>query len=148
MAAMNLKSSFVNSLPTVAARGVVLAAAALALFIGVSLVLDPVGFQEAAGIPMPSDPRLASDLRGSGGVLVSAGLVMLSGAIWHRLWGAALVAGGAVYLSYGFARAVGMTIDGVAPQLSVAYTLVEFMIGGTLAWMAHRHAADEQGGAR
>lgn len=48
-------------------------------------------------------------------MLVSAGLVMLLGAIRRRLWGAALVAGGVVYLSYGFARVVGMTLDGVAP---------------------------------
>lgn len=148
MEAVNPKSSFVNSPATVAARGLVLAAAALALYIGVSLVLDPVGFQEAAGIRMPSDPRLASDLRGSGGVLVSTGLVMLLGAIQRRLWGAALAAGAVVYLSYGFARVVGITLDGVAPQLSVAYAVVELVLGGALAWMARRDATGGEGEAR
>lgn len=141
MAAVVNPSSFVESQVGLAGRAVVLVSAAVLLFIGASVVVDPVAFQGAAGIWMPSDPRLASDLRGSGGVLLSTGFVMLAGVFRRRWWDVALVAGGTVYLSYGVARVVGMALDGAAPGLSVGYAALEFMLGGALAWMALRRGA-------
>lgn len=139
MEARFIKSSFVGSVVPVAQRGFVVACAVLLLFIGASVVADPVGFEASVGIWMPSDPRLASDMRGSGGVLLATAGVMLAGVFRRRLWGMALITGGTVYLAYGLARVAGMALDGVMPGLSVGYAALELVVGGMLAWMAHRH---------
>jgi len=136
---MLTSSSKESAIPLVQ-RGFVLASAGLLLLIGASVVVDPVAFEASVGTWMPSDPQLASDMRGSGGELLATAFVMLSGVFRRSLWDMALITGGTVYLAYGLARVVGMAIDGVTPSLSLSYAALELVMGGVRGWMAQRGA--------
>ncbi|MGF1464778.1 MAG: DUF4345 domain-containing protein [Sandaracinaceae bacterium] len=119
--------------------------------IGLSLLLDPVGFEASTGLQLPSDPQLLSELRAPGAALAVAGIFMALGAARRRFTRSALALAAGLYASYGLARLVGLALDGGAVAAVMTAATVELVMGaaaiGRLVSTAHRdhQAADGVG---
>lgn len=112
-----------------ASRFLLVIAGLVASAVGAALLLDPVGFEATAGLRLPSDPALLSELRAPGGGLLASGLFMLVGAARRRYTRPAIAVAGALYLAFGLARLVGFALDG-SPGVSLAIvTALEIAIG-------------------
>ena len=83
-----------------------------AIAIGGAILLVPAAFYATYGIELGSDANLGSDIRASGGALLTTGLLMLAGLVVPRFTFASIVIAAAVFLSYGLSRLAGVAMDG------------------------------------
>lgn len=104
-------------------------AAAVALAIGLTLVIAPHALHGSNGIDLGTDANLLSEVRAPGAFLVVAGAVILAGALRSRLAGSATAVAAALYLSYGLGRAVGWALDGRPHESLVAAMVIEVVLG-------------------
>jgi hypothetical protein len=111
--------------------------------IGGALLVDPLGFEAAAGLSFQPSPEvvtvdLASELRAPGGALLVGGTLVGAGAFRPRyaelsLWTATLF-----YLAYGLSRFFGFALDG-APSSTMLGVAVSEVAVGTLCGLALFH---------
>jgi len=97
--------------------------------IGAALLFEPVAFEASAGIALPDDPNLTSELRAPGAALLGAGAFMLLGAFVRRFTRPALWLATGLYLAYGVGRLVGFAIDGLPGPTLAVVAAVELTIG-------------------
>lgn len=110
-------------------RVVLLIAASIGILIGLSIVLDPVGFHAKGGIAVPFDAALLNELRAAGGAILGVGLLALAGAFFFRLQTIALCASATAYTGYGLARLFGFVVDGVPGSALVWIAALELIVG-------------------
>ncbi|GAB1263038.1 DUF4345 domain-containing protein [Aurantivibrio plasticivorans] len=110
-------------------KGILVVAGVLAIAIGASILLNPIGFHASSGIQLPGDSSLLSEVRAPGGTLMVAGVLMTVGAFVASLQTMATVIGALVYLSYGVSRVLSMFLDGLPSDSLVAATAIELVIG-------------------
>ena len=101
----------------------------LAAGIGVGLLFAPAAFHGANGIEIGTDINLLSEVRAPGGVLLVAGVAMLGGAFARRFATLATAIGAAMFLAYGLARLVAMSLDGIPGPGLVTATVIEWILG-------------------
>ncbi|MFK8042956.1 DUF4345 domain-containing protein [Congregibacter sp.] len=89
---------------------------ALLAFIGGSLMFTPKSFLEDSGIVLQPEPSLMSELTAPSAVLIVTALLMIFAAFRARYSSLALLAGAAVYGSYGLGRVISMLIHGIPSQ--------------------------------
>ena len=106
-----------------------LVSGALLIFVGTSIIASPTDFYGSNNIDLGANVSLLNELKAPAGVLLAAGIFMIS-AIFGRgktdvaLWLAALI-----YLSYAVSRSVSMVFDGIPATGLVQATVLEAIIG-------------------
>ncbi|MEL6536851.1 MAG: DUF4345 domain-containing protein [Bacteroidota bacterium] len=117
-----MKSVFVQKL--------LLSIAGLAgLFIGLSLLFNPIAFEASAGIQIAQEPNILSEIRGMGGVILLAGAIAIAGLLAPRFRWTALFITSFYLLGYGLARLVSVFLDGVPSTVLVSAMSFEILLG-------------------
>lgn len=97
--------------------------------VGSGLLFTPVAFEASAGIFIKQDPSLLSEIRGSGGVILASGLLIIAGVFLERLQFLALSLTSLIYLAYGLSRMFSMAMDGMPSQTIVMVAILEVIFG-------------------
>ena len=97
--------------------------------IGAAMVASPAAFHASSGIVLGNDISLLNEMRATGGGLLGAGLFVLAGAVFTPLRFTALVLAGLLNMSYGLARLMSFSVDGVPANTLVAATGFELVMG-------------------
>ena len=100
------------------------------VYIGGSLLLDPVGFEASAGVDLPRDASLLSEIRAPGGALLIHGVLILLGAFVAELTFTSTLVATLFLLSYGLSRALGIVLDGMPSDPIFLAMLLELALGG------------------
>ncbi|MFW6201188.1 MAG: DUF4345 domain-containing protein [Gemmatimonadota bacterium] len=101
----------------------------LVIFGGWRLV-DPIGFYTFSGLALPDDAGLLSEVRGAGGIITVAGLVVGLGAFRHAWSRTSVVLAAVVFLSLGLARLAGIVLDGSPGAEVIQGMAIELVLGG------------------
>jgi hypothetical protein len=108
-------------------------AGSVGVFVGGSILADPIAFHAIAGIEVANQPALLNEMRAEGGAIAALGLLALAGAVFARIKGAASLATACVYLGFGLSRLVAFALDGVPNATLIAIAGFELLIGLTCA---------------
>lgn len=100
----------------------------LLLAIGGAILLAPHAFHGSNGIVLGDNPNLLSEIRAPGGLLAASGIMILAGAFRVRLRASAVQLTTLVYGSFGLARLVSMTLDGMPSSSIIGATLLELIV--------------------
>jgi|SRR5680860_118133 len=106
----------------------------LVIFGGWRLV-DPIGFYAFSGLELPDVAGLLSEVRGAGGIMMVAGLVVGLGAFRHAWSRTSVVLAAVVFVSLGLARLLGIALDG-SPGADVIKGMAIELASGGLALFA------------
>ncbi len=98
-------------------------------YVGFGLLFYPVSFEASAGLVLDDNVSLLSELRGIGGTLLLAGILIFSGAFVPWLTSHSLFLTVLIYLAYGLSRVYGMLTDGMPSQAFIGVTVAELAIG-------------------
>jgi hypothetical protein len=101
----------------------------LGVIIGGCLLFVPVTFEASAGIYISNDPSVLSEIRGSGGMLLGAGILIVSGSLIKSMTRVSLFLSTLFYLSYGISRVIGILLDGIPSNSIIQITIAEIIIG-------------------
>lgn len=108
---------------------ILIVSGAMLILIGISIIVSPADFFAANNINAGASISLLNELKAPAGLLLAAGIFMIS-AIFMKgkrdiaLWLAALI-----YLSYAVSRSVSMAVDGVPSSGLILATAIEAFIG-------------------
>ena len=119
---MNLFSKY-------ATKGLLLASGLLAAGIAATILFAPEAFYSAYGIDVRSNVNLANELKAPAGLLLGAGLLMLTGVFRARLTVLSLTTATVICLSYGLSRLLSMATDGFPNGGLVSAAILEIAIG-------------------
>lgn len=97
--------------------------------IGFALLCAPVAFEATAGIELPPDPSLLSEVRAQGGALLALSALVLLGAYVRSLTATSTLIAAVLYLSYGTSRVLGMLLDGPPSTSLFVATGLELVLG-------------------
>lgn len=101
----------------------------LLLVIGGSILLIPQAFHLVGnGIVLGDDPNLLSEIRAPGGLLAGSAVLILIGAFRSNLRSLAVVLTVLVYGSFGLARLLSLTFDGMPSAGLVVATVIELVV--------------------
>lgn len=109
-------------------KGVLLLSGSIVTGIGFAVLLLPDLFYVTNGIALGNDPSLLSEVRASGGVLVSAGGLIFSGLFISRLASTSLTFAAVLYGMYGISRLISMAFDGMPADGLVGAAVLELLI--------------------
>ena len=101
----------------------------LASGIGGFILFAPHMFFAQNNILLGDDPSLLSEIRGPGGVLLVAGLIMIAGSVLKRFTYAGLITATIVFGMYGASRFIGLVLDGSPSSSLVWAMIIELVIG-------------------
>ena len=101
----------------------------IAIGIGGALLFFPIPFQASAGIILDENIGLLSEMRAYGSLILSSGIIILSGAFTNRLLSLSIGLSCLFYLSIAVSRIISMVMDGIPTQTLVSATIAETMIG-------------------
>jgi hypothetical protein len=102
-------------------------------------LFDPITFFANNGLELTLDPGLLSEARGTGGVVVGLGLLVLRGAFSAEAVRTSVFAALVVFFGFASARLVGLVLDG-NPGDAVLTGIASEVIMGTLIGTAAAHA--------
>ncbi|MEL7297652.1 MAG: DUF4345 domain-containing protein [Pseudomonadota bacterium] len=112
----------------------------LLLAIGGSILLAPHAFYASNDIALGSNPTLLSEIRAPGGLLTATALLALISVVRRRLRAFAMPMLVLVYGSFGLARLVSITQDGIPANSIVSAMILELAvatIGVAILWRRH-----------
>lgn len=101
----------------------------LAAGIAATILLAPDVFYAGYGIDVSSDASLANELKAPAGVLLIAGLLMLTGVLRADCVRPSLAVGAVIYLSYGLSRLFSILTDGTPHDGLIMAAVIELVIG-------------------
>lgn len=110
-------------------KGLLLTSGVLAAGIAATILFAPNAFYSSYGIDIGSNVSLTNELKAPAGVLLIAGLLMLSGVFRAEFAATSLATATVTYLSYGLSRVLSMAIDGVPNGALVSAAVLEIAIG-------------------
>ena len=102
---------------------------AMLIAIGISITVSPVDFYASNNISPGSNISLLNELKAPAGLLLAAGIFMITATFMRSKTDSALWLAALIYLSYAFSRLVSMAFDGLPASGLVAATVVEAIIG-------------------
>ena len=113
----------------------------LLLFIGGSVLFNPVGFAAANGVDLEALPNALSEYRAPGGMLFASAVLMLLATVQTRFVKSGLSLAALIYLSYGGARMLGVLFDGMPSATLTQAMFIELLVGAiclaTVLWVQH-----------
>ena len=92
-------------------------------------LFNPITFYENSGLVLSNEAGLLSEARGTGGVIVGFGLVVLMGAFYQRLSYTSTIAAIVVFLGFGVARVIGFSLDGNPGEGVIQGIIFEIVLG-------------------
>lgn len=101
----------------------------IAIGVGGAILFAPETFYATNGIELGDNSSLLSEVRASGGALLSIGVLIMLGAFVAKLTFTSVVVSSLFYLSYGLSRILSMAVDGMPAQGIVQAAALEFAIG-------------------
>ena len=107
----------------------------IAASIGGTVLLNPAAFYAANGINLGGSVSLLNEIRASGGMLLAAGILIISGGLVERLRFTAVVVSTLLYLSYGLSRMLSFAIDGMPSEGLMQAAALEIVIGVVCVWV-------------
>ena len=108
---------------------VILAVSGLILLgVGSATLFAPEAFLGTSGINLGGQASLFSEIRAAGGALLLSGILILSGIFIPRMTFTSMVIAIAMFLSYGVARILSMSVDGLPDTAIVGATVLEMVI--------------------
>ncbi|MEM1203789.1 MAG: DUF4345 domain-containing protein [Acidobacteriota bacterium] len=110
----------------------------LLLGIGGGILLVPHAFHGTNGIVLGADPSLLSEVRAPGGLLTASAILILLGTFRRPLRSLAITLTVLVYGSFGFARLLGLALDGIPATGLVASTAIELIVAALGLWILRR----------
>ena len=124
-------------------RVVLALAGVMAVFIGGALLVSPHAFFAMNHIELGDDPNLLSEIRAPGGLLLTAGAIMIAGVAMRRLTPIGLVTAAVVYCSYGASRLLGILLDGAPSSSLIGAMMIELVVGVLTAVLVARADKNE-----
>ena len=91
---------------------ILIALALIAIVFGGWRLLAPVSFYDFNGLDLPPQPGLLSEVRGAGGIMLIAGLIVAMGAFSREWTRTALVLAFVLYSALVLGRLLGFVLDG------------------------------------
>ncbi|MEO0437021.1 MAG: DUF4345 domain-containing protein [Pseudomonadota bacterium] len=125
---------------SIVSRIVLAAAGALLAFIGMALLVAPIGFLEASSVPIEANPSLLSELSAPSGLLLLSGSVMLWGTVVPRWTGFGLLVGATVYGTYGLSRLIGFLAHGLPSNSLIVAAMLELGVALLLLGFGRRQS--------
>lgn len=110
-------------------KSILLLSGFIAAGIGGAILFIPETFHALNGIELAGQVNLLSEVRAPGGALLVCGLLIMSGAFFPGLAFTSAVLSALLYLSYGLARVLSMSFDGIPAEGLVQATVLELTIG-------------------
>lgn len=130
--------------------GYLILAGVILLFIGGSILAVPDSFFAGNGIALGDDANLRSEIRAPGALLAGAALVILAAAFRPTQRPAGVGLAILVYGSFGIARLISMTLDGMPSSGIIGAAILELVFAATggalLAVRRFGKGAARQGG--
>lgn len=99
------------------------------LFIGFSLLFQPITFEASAGITLAREPNILSEIRGMGGVILLAGVMACIGFFMPKWRWTALFITSFYLLGYGASRLLSVFLDGIPSPVLLSAMALEVGIG-------------------
>ncbi|MEM6867498.1 MAG: DUF4345 domain-containing protein [Cyanobacteria bacterium P01_C01_bin.121] len=100
----------------------------LLLIIGSNILLMPQSFYASDGVLLGNNPSLLSEVRASGGMLTGSALVIFAGIFRPTLRSLAMTLSVLIYGSFGLARLLSLTIDGMPSNNLLVAIVVELTV--------------------
>jgi hypothetical protein len=110
-------------------KGILMLLGVLLTVIGSWRLFDPIAFFENSGIVLNNDVGLLSEARGTGGIVLGFGLVVILGAFNRRLSYTSTIAAIVIFLGFGIARLIGFGLDGNPGEGVIQGLVIEFVLG-------------------
>jgi len=101
----------------------------IAAGIGGAILVMPAAFYASNGIDLGGNVSLLNEIRASGGALLAAGILIISGCFVASLTFTAVVVASLLYLAYGLSRILSFGIDGMPSEGLVQAATLEIVIG-------------------
>ena len=92
-------------------------------------LFDPISFFQNSGLILDNHVGLLSEARATGGVVVGFGLIILLGAFIQKLSYTSTIAVIVLFLGFGFARLIGLAMDGNPGEALIQGLIIEFVFG-------------------
>ncbi len=102
---------------------------AMFLLSGSFAVFNPLQYVARNGIDIAGQLTLLNDYRGSGAVLIGAGIIMFLGIIHERMRFTSIVVMSVLYSTFALGRIISIIADGLPVEGLVKATVVELIIG-------------------
>ncbi len=102
---------------------------AMFLLAGSFAAFNPLQYVARNGIDIVGQLTLLNDYRGSGAVLIGAGIIMFLGIIHERMRFTSIVVMSVLYTTFALGRIISIIADGLPVEGLVKATIVELIIG-------------------
>ncbi len=99
------------------------------LLAGSFAAFNPLQYVARNGIDIAGQLTLLNDYRGSGAVLIGAGIIMFLGIIHERMRFTSIVVMSVLYTTFALGRIISIIADGLPVEGLVKATVVELIIG-------------------
>lgn len=123
---------------------VLFVAGSILAMIGACIIFAPTAFYASSGINLGGDVSLLNEMKAPAGMLLVAGLFIVSAVVFRRLVVQASLLSAMVYLSYAGSRTVSMLLDGLPALELVQAAIVEAIVGFVclviLVWQRNQKA--------
>ena len=103
----------------------------LLTFIGGATLFMPVAIKASSGVDVAGQVSVLNDIRASAGLILSIGLLILSGTFVKKLTYTSSLVAALSFLSLGVGRITSIMADGMPVEGMVGATGLEFMLGIT-----------------
>jgi hypothetical protein len=108
-----------------------LVSGALLILVGTFIIVSPADFYASNNIDLGANVSLLNELKAPAGLLLAAGIFMISAIFERSKTNVALCLSTLIYLSYAVSRSVSMAFDGVPATGLVQAAALEATIGLT-----------------
>ena len=102
-------------------------------------LFDPIAFFDNSGLSLDDTAGLLSEARGTGGVVVGFGLLILSGAFIRKLSFTSTIAATVLFFGFGVARLIGYSMDGNPGDAIIQGMVFEFVLGAIAAFALFKY---------
>ena len=101
----------------------------LIMVVGAATLFIPEVFSAKHGVNLGSDINLLNDIRGAGGLMLGAGVLIMLGAFVEKMAFTSAVVGSVMYLFFAGSRMVAIALDGMPGEGLIKATVVETVVG-------------------
>jgi hypothetical protein len=99
------------------------------IIVGFATMVMPVDFAAMNGADILGQLAVLNDYRGSGGLMLGGGIIMMAGVFSSKLRYTSIVVATVMYLGKAIGRVVSFGTDGMPGDSLVKATVVEFVVG-------------------
>jgi hypothetical protein len=110
-------------------KGILIFLGLILIILGSWRLLDPIAFFANSGIVLSEDAGSLSEARGTGGVVVGFGFLILLGAFKQKLAYTSTITAIVLFLGFGLARLISYSLDGNPGEAVIQGLIIELVFG-------------------